>query len=548
MKPFLLDQEKIEAYLADGYWTRETMVERYAAYAHDIPEKIACRDAQEEISWRELDEITDRIAANLIARGIERDARALVQMASSNREMILRIALRKAGVIGCFAPMQWRRRELGYALRELTPSVIFTSPESGDDMSADWLDEAIDGTPQTLLVELSGKSAAGWLSWAELAEYPHDVGAIEEIASRRFRFDEISLVTVSSGSSGLSKLCEWPEGAQMCLGRAITRRLALRAEDNIGVFAPMAGGAGLLVWVSSGETPCTFTFPDTYNARALLALIESARITVATTVPVILNRLAQEDLGSFDLRSLRAIRIGTAAADLKAARRFEHLTGCRVVLAAGSMETPGFAHADVDDPAALRLNGSIGPPHRGCRWRIEDEDGNALPQGSIGHFRLSAPYASSGYWKNPEATRAVWSEGWNATGDIATIDEDGHLRLLGRSREVINRSGQKILPSEVEYEIARHPAVFECAVIAAPDPEYGETPWAFVQFHDGRNPDAEGLADALRASGLATYKVPTRFIELSEFPRVASDKIDKKALLRMALAQQEPRNRDEGRI
>ena len=537
MKPSLLDQEKIEAYLAAGYWTRETMVERYAAYARDFPEKIACRDAEEEITWRGLDEFTDRIAANLIARGIERDARALVQMASSNREMVLRIAFKKAGILGCFAPMQWRRKELDYAFRELGPSLIFTAPEPGSDRGTIWLDEALDGAAHTLRVDLSGESLEGWLPWTELTRPPRDAGALEEIAERRFRFDEISLITVSSGSSGFSKLCEWPEGAQMCLARANGARLCISEDDNIGVFAPMAGGAGLLVWVTSGMTPCAFTFPETYNARALLALIESAKITVATTVPVILNRLAQEDLGSFDLRSLRAIRIGTAAANLDAARHVESLTDCRVVVAAGSMETPGFAHAHFNEPAELRLNGSVGLPHRGAGWRIEDEEGNALPPGSIGHFKLSAPYASSGYWKDPEATQAVWSEGWNATGDIATIDADGRLRLLGRSKEIINRSGQKILPVEVEREIAKHPEVFECAVVAAPDPEYGEVPWAFVQTHDGKSLDTQSLADALRASGLATYKIPARFIELGEFPRVASDKIDKKALLQMALAE-----------
>ncbi len=537
MKPFLLDDEKIEAYLAAGYWSRETMVERYAAYARDFPEKIACRDAAEEITWRGLDEITDRMAANLIARGIERDARALVQMPSSNREIILRIAFKKAGVIGCFAPMQWRRKELGYACRELGPGVIFLSPGSAGDEPPAWLDEALAGAGPTLRVDLSGEAPAGWLPWNELTRPPRDTEALGEVASRSFRFDEISLITVSSGSSGLSKLCEWPEGAQMCLGHANGSRLGVSAEDNIGVFAPMAGGAGLLVWVTSGMTPCAFTFPETYNARALLALIESAKITVATTVPVILNRLAQEDLGAFDLRSLRAIRIGTAAADLDAARRFESLTGTRVVLASGSMETPGFSHVDVEDPASLRLNGSVGLPHRGCGWRIEDEDGNALPRGSVGHFKISAPFASSGYWKDPEGTKAVWSEGWNTTGDIATIDEDGRLRLLGRSKEVINRSGQKILPVEVEREIAKHPDVFECAVVAAPDPEYGEVPWAFVQAHDGKKLDAGVLAAALRTSGLATYKIPARFIELPELPRVASDKIDKKALLQMALAE-----------
>lgn len=535
MKPFLLDQEKIEGYLAAGHWSRVTMVERYAAYARDFPGKVACRDSEREFTWRELDELTERIAANLIARGVGRGARALAQMPSSNREMILRVALKKAGVIGCFAPMQWRRKELAHARRQLDPAVIFTSPESVDDGRADWLEEAPDGQVELVLrVGLSRKPPDGWLPWAELTKAPQDIEGSERIAARRFRFDEISLITVSSGSSGLPKLCEWPEGAQMCLGRANAARLSIGEDDNVGVFAPMAGGAGLLVWVASGAAPCAFTFPDAYNARALLQLIEDEKITVATTVPVILARLAEEDIAAFDLSSLRALRVGTAAADLDAARRLESRTNCRVVVAAGSMECPGFAHADVQEPAALRLGGGVGLPHPGCRLRIEDENGEALPPGKAGLLKISAPYASSGYWNDPEATRAVWSEGWCATGDVASLDEDGRLTLLGRSKEVINRSGQKILPIEVEREIAKHPDIFQCAVVAAPDPEYGETPWAFFQAREGKTLRPEALIDVLRAGGLATYKIPARFIQLSELPRVVGGKIDKKRLLETA--------------
>ena len=253
-------------------------------------------------------------------------------------------------------------------------------------------------------------------------------------------------------------------------------------------------------------------------------------------MPVVLARLAREDLGSFDLSSLRVLRVGTGAAGLEAARRIEDLTGCRVVVASGAMECPGFGHADVDEPAALRLDGSTGLPLPGCRLRIDGDDGAELPAGEIGHVRVSAPFAALGYWNDPEATRAVWSDGWYATGDMGVLDDNGRLTLLGRSREVINRSGHKILPIEVEREIARHPDVFQCAVVAAPDAEYGEVPWAFVQARDGKTLDTEDLAGALRSGGLATYKIPARFVELAEFPRVGGNKIDKKRLLDMAPA------------
>ena len=537
MKPTLIDREKTESYLAAGHWTRETMVGRYAAYARDFPGKVACRDAEQEITWRQLDEITDRIAANLIALGLHRDARALVQIPSSSREMVLRIAFKKAGILGCFAPMQWRRRELDYTCEQIDPSAIFAARDSMDEDQRGWLDQTFAGRAELeVRVSLSASPPEGWLGWSDLDDAQQSTAALDQIAARQFEFDEVSLITASSGTSSLAKLNEWPEAAQVCIGRGTVPRLGVTGDDNIGMFAPMAGAAGVLAWVMSGTVPCTYTFPGTFDAHDFLTLVQELKITVATTVPVLLARLAQEDLTSFDLSSLRALRVGTGAAGLDAARHIESVTNCRVVVASGAMECPGFGHADVNEPSALRLDGSTGLPLPGCRLRIDDDDGAPLASGQVGHVRVSAPFASLGYWNDPGATRAVWTDGWYTTGDMGALDEDGRLTLLGRTKEVINRSGHKILPIEVEQEIAKHASVFQCAIVAAPDAEYGEVPWAFVQVRDGKTLDADALIEHLRDGGLATYKIPTRFIELSEFPRVGGNKIDKKRLLQMAPA------------
>ena len=538
VRPTRIDREKVETYLAAGHWSRETMVDRYAAYARDLPDRIACRDGETEFTWRRLHEVTDRIAANLIARGIPRDGRALVQIPSSARETVLRIAFKKAGVLGCFAPMQWRRRELDHTFERIGPSAVFVALDSmGAAGRRTWLEETAAGRSATMLrVALAPEPPDGWSSWSDLEAPPESGDGRGRIAERQFRFDEVSLITASSGTSSLAKLNEWPEAAQTCIGRGIAERLGVREDDVVGMFAPMSGAAGVLAWTMSGALPFACVFPPTFEARALLRLVEEERITVATTVPVVLARLAREDLGSFDLSSLRVLRVGTGAAGLEAARRIEDLTGCRVVVASGAMECPGFGHADVDEPAALRLDGSTGSPLPGCRLRIDGDDGAELPAGETGHVKVSAPFAALGYWNDPEATRSVWSDGWYATGDMGVLDDDGRLTLLGRSGEVINRSGHKILPIEVEREIARHPDVFQCAVVAAPDAEYGEVPWAFVQARDGKALDTEGLAGILRSGGLATYKIPARFIQLAEFPRVGGNKIDKKRLLDMTPA------------
>ena len=533
MRPSLLGPEDIEAHLDAGHWSRRTMADRYRAYAKERPAEIACRDAAESYTWERLDDVTDRLAASLIERGLERDSRALVRMPSSCREIVLRIALKKAGIIGVFVPMQWRRKELDHVWRRIEPDLAVLSPASLERGDAAWLDRTSAGAAGIAhRIDPAPHPAEGWLGWRELIDRPPRADARGRIADREFAFDEVSLITASSGTSGLAKLCEWPEAAQLCAGRAMAGRLGVTADDNVGVFAPMSGAAGVIAWTASGAAPCSFTFPHSLRAAALLDAVQRSRITVATTVPVILARLAREPLESFDLRSLRALRVGTAAADLEAARSFENRTGCRVVVAAGSMECPGFAHAGVDEPQSVRLGGSIGLPLPGGRLRIEDERGRALPAGAIGELKVAAPFASSGYWGDPQATRAAWSNGWYASGDIGSLDGDGRLTLLGRVKDVINRSGHKILPAEVEREIARHPDVFECAVVKAPDAEYGEAPWAFVQLHPGRSLDGDALADSLREAGLATYKIPARIVALPELPRVNGNKIDRKALLR----------------
>lgn len=544
MRPFLVTPETVDAYLEAGHWSRETMLDRYRAYAADFPNGIACRDSIEAYSWAELDEVTDRLAANLIGLGLERDATALIQLPSSCREIVLRVGLKKAGIIGVFAPLQWRRKELGYVWDRIDPSLIAMSGELIEEDVGDWLDDAIaNASGRSFCLDMANDPLENWtenwtehwIGWRDLLDRPPREDTLEQISHRQFRFDEISLVTASSGTSGLAKLCEWPEGAQLCMSRVLCERMKITGDDNAGIFAPTSGAAGLMMWMVSWTVPCTCTFPENYKAATLLDLVEGDGITVGTTVPVILARLAREPLGSRDLNSLRLMRVGTAAADMTAALSFENRTGCRVVVASGSMECTGFGHANIDEPKDIRLNGSVGLPLDGCRLRIEDERGNVLPAGSAGELKTNAPFASSGYWKDAEATAAVWSEGWYSTGDIGVLDESGRLTLVGRLKETINRSGHKVLPAEIEQEIARHPEIFDCVVVAAPDSEYGQVPWAFVQMREACTLNSNGLIESLRKNGLASYKIPTRFIEVAEFPRVNDNKIDKRALLKNAL-------------
>ena len=528
MKPSLLTPNDIDAYLNAGHWTRETMVDRYNKFAARVPDGIACRDSTETYSWSSLKTVTDCLAVSLIELGIPRDATAIVQTPSNCRELVLRVAFKKAGIIGVFIPLQWRRRELIYVFDRINPSLVAVATSHVDSDTVSWFNEFCG---DKILLALEDTPRESWIKWSGLVDRQASVRELERLPQTTFKFDEVSLVTASSGTSGLAKLCEWPEGAQVCQSRVLCERMQITDGDKVGIFAPTAGAAGLMMWMVSWTVPCVTVFPSNYRPSTLLNLVEDETITVGTTVPVILVRLTDEALETRNLSSLRLMRVGTAAADVSVARSFEIRSGCRVVVASGSMECTGFGHAHVNEPMELRLNGSVGLPLDGCLLRIEDQTGAEQPVGTSGELKVSAPFSSSGYWKAPEESKAAWSDGWYSTGDIGVLDQTGRLTLLGRLKDTINRSGHKILPLEIEREITLLADVVECSVVAVPDREYGEVPCAFVRLRAGCTLDVDGINDALKKRGLASYKFPHSFVEVARFPRINDNKVDKKALL-----------------
>lgn len=512
------------------------MVGAYERYAAKIPARVACRDDDTQYSWLEVKTLSDRLAANLVKLGLQRGERVLAQMVTGCDEFVLRIALKKVGLVGVYVALQWRASELRSAIERCEPAaIVMPLGFKGTDYLSVWRDVEAKSASVRHRIFTGDGAAPGWVPISAL-QRPASDSEILDAMRRAFAFDEVSVITTSSGTSGMAKLIEWPEAAQCLAGRGIAARLGLTEKDNVGMFSPMTGGAGALLWAASATIPCEYTLPSRYEPGKLVDLAERTRISVISTVPVILTRLSQlDDLERRDLRALRAVRIGTAPVSLDVGKTFEARVGCKVVAAAGSMEIPGFGQLDVNDPSSIRFSGTVGLPLPGCYLRIEDEEGRELCRGEVGELKAWAAFGSSGYWRDPEATAKAWGTnsgvGWYASGDMAFVDDSGRLTLVGRRNEMINRSGHKISPLEVERVIAQHPSVLECAVIGMPDSEYGDVPVAYVLPRAGIEVDAALLTDMIKSRGLATYKIPVRFVRVSDFPRIGENKIDKKRLL-----------------
>jgi long-chain acyl-CoA synthetase len=269
-----------------------------------------------------------------------------------------------------------------------------------------------------------------------------------------------------------------------------------------------------------------------FDARALLRLIESQRITHLHLVPTMfvrLLKLPKEEREAYDLSSLRFVAHGAAPCPPDVKRQMIDWWGPVIHEYYGASETgPAIIHGSEE---ALRKPGTVGKPVPWAVVKVLDDDGNTLPPGEVGHIYMRIDgYPQSHYLNNPEASAAIKRDGLTTAGEMGYMDADGYVFLTGRAKEMIVSGGVNIFPIEIESAVLSLPGVHDCAVFGVPDPEFGEAVCAYIEPDAGRTLTAEGVRDGLR-DRLARYKVPSRIVFRSALPRQDSGKVLKRVLL-----------------
>lgn len=278
-----------------------------------------------------------------------------------------------------------------------------------------------------------------------------------------------------------------------------------------------------------------------FDPAAVLRLIAEHRATDMSLVPTMANALlACPELGQHDTSSLRTILLGGAASSPTLVERLERAFHCTVASGYGLSETspllttalpkPGVDYADADD--RYRRQSSTGWPAVGIEIKVVDPNGAEVPRDSetMGEIITRCDNVMDGYFREPDATAAVIRNGWFHTGDMAVWDEDSYLKIVDRKKEIIISGGENISSIEVEKSIYAHPAVLECAVVAAPDAKWGEVPAALVVCKEGQTLTAEELIQFLETR-LGRFKLPRIVsIETEALPKTGTGKIRKNIL------------------
>ncbi len=274
-----------------------------------------------------------------------------------------------------------------------------------------------------------------------------------------------------------------------------------------------------------------------FDAGQVLDAVKRARITAMPGVPSMYQALLDHPgIDKADFSSLRVCISGGAPLPLEVKQKFEARTGAAVVEGYGLTECSGVS--SVNPYLGPAKPGTVGQPIPATRFVLVDKEDptSPPPAGEPGEITIEGPQVMKGYWNKPDADAQVLVDGRLRTGDVGVIDADGYLKIVDRLKDMINVSGFKVFPSQVEAVLYRHDAVKEALVIAVPDPQAGERPKAFVTLNDGAEITGEALRDWLNAAVGKHERVVAVAIRDS-LPKTMVGKLSRKDLIAQEQAQ-----------
>ena len=277
--------------------------------------------------------------------------------------------------------------------------------------------------------------------------------------------------------------------------------------------------------------------PDPRDVAALVKSIARHRVTLLPAVPPIFNAILNyPGIEGIDLRCVQRGFSGSAPLAENVLRKFEAITGSRIVEGFGLSEASPVTH--MNPLNGVRKTGSVGVPIPGTDSKIVDAaDGlTEMKPGEPGELVIRGPQIMQGYWNMPAETANALRDGWLYTGDLAVIDEDGYHRIVGRKQEMIIVSGYKVFPDDVDGVLMSHPAVFEAATIGLPDEKRGERVKSFVVLKPGQQATKRDLVAFCREK-LAAYKVPRDIEFRGELPKSGALKVLRRKLVEEELAK-----------
>lgn len=523
------------------------------------PESEALVVRHQGVRWtyRELQERVDALARGLMSLGLEVGDRIGIWSPNWAEWVVTQFATAKIGAILVNVNPAYRTHELKYALEQSGCVALIIAPPFKTSDYAALLTEVVPELPSSTsgrlhsatlpdlrtVIAFGDQDVPGTLTWDELIRSGDGISA-DELAARQatLQFDDPINIQYTSGTTGFPKGATLSHHSILNNGFFTGETLRLTAADRICIPVPFYHCFGMVLGNLAAVTHgATMVIPSlVFDPGEALETAAEERCTAMYGVPTMfIAMLSVEGFDDFDLTSLRTgIMAGAPCPEevMKQVQVNMHMQ--EVTIAYGMTETsPVSFQTRTDDPIDRQVS-TVGRvhPHVECKI-IDPETGATLPRGETGELLSRGYIVMLGYWNNPEATAdAIDRARWMHTGDLADMDDDGYVRIVGRVKDMIIRGGENVYPREVEEFLYTNPKVRDVQVIGIPDLKYGEEIMAWVVLEPDETATAEEMRDF--CSGKIThFKVPRHWRFVEDFPMTVTGKVQKFLMRQQAVEE-----------
>jgi fatty-acyl-CoA synthase len=498
------------------------------------------------LSWYELRERSDAVAAGLLALGIGRGDRVGIWAPNRAEWLYVQFGTARIGAILVNINPAYRAAELEHALNKVACKALVMAPRH---KSSDYVDML-----RTLAPEIAEDTTA--LRAARLPHLQHvvvlDDGPLPRAArsfasllslagpAQRSRLNSLSAaldpddainIQFTSGTTGLPKGATLTHFNIVNNARYTAKYMALSADDRLCIPVPLYHCFGMVLGVlCCASVGAAMVFPgESFDAEATLSAVARYKCTALHGVPTMfIAELEHPNFSSYDTSSLRTGIMAGAPCPMETMRQvIQRMHMREVTIGYGMTETSPISFQSRTDEPIERRVATVGRVHPHVEVKIVDGDGHPLPAGSSGELCTRGYSVMRGYWDDAERTaEAIDASGWMHSGDIAAIDAEGYCTIVGRLKDMLIRGGENIYPREIEDFLIRNPKVQSVQVFGVPDHRLGEEVCAFIVLKPGQSATEEEIRSFCQGR-ISHHKVPRYIRFVAEFPMTATGKPQK---------------------
>jgi fatty-acyl-CoA synthase len=488
-------------------------------------------------TYRELWEQTGLVARGLLARGVKKGDRVGIWSPNRFEWVVTQYATARIGAVLVNVNPAYRTHELEHVLKQSGTSLLVIAKAFRQASYVEMVREAVQRCPehrQTLVIDEE---------WTALVEEGRRAGA-SELSDRERILDPDDPINIqyTSGTTGFPKGATLSHHNILNNGFFIGEALRYTERDRVCIPVPLYHCFGMVLGNLAITThgACMVYPGESFDPGAVLRTVEAERCSALYGVPTMfIAELDHPDFAKTDFASLRTGIMAGSPCPVEVMKRVQaemHMPD--VTICYGMTETsPVSTQSAVDDPLDKRV-GTVGRVHPHVEIKIVDAStGRVVPRGTTGELCTRGYSVMLGYWEDPHSTRLAIDAGrWMHTGDLATMDDEGYVNIVGRIKDMVLRGGENIYPREVEEFLYTRPEIADVQVIGVPDIKYGEELMAWVKLRPGASLEAETLR-AFCKGKIATYKIPRYWKFVDGFPMTVTGKVQKYKMRETAIAE-----------